>query len=240
VTAPVAEVHDDGPDRAAQEAHLAQLEERLSAVEAKLALTAASGWRSYRDPEFENYLGCLRDRKTIECVNNGGQIKAANAKRAINRLSTASKAEMAEIIVSYEYLNNFELGHARRAEFEQVDGLYQAGRCFLQEEGTRSTKIFGKINKAQVRKLRAQIATIPEARVDKLEGYPKEFFNVRRKLLAVFDEVVDISHYADEQVYVTTAFLITCDGDQKKHQLAKYKIELNLSDVKTFLFQYNS
>lgn len=217
---------------------LLELERRLVELESRMAMTEAHGWRPYSDVELETYLRCVAQKKTIECVNNGKRVKKANAKRALNMLSEASKGQMAEIIISYEYLNNYSLQDSQRDRFAKINELYEAEKCFISDQEKRNTRVFAKISDGQRRAIEQKVKTLSEEEADKIVGYPEAFFNVRRKLPHIFNEIVSMSDYAEEQVYVTSTYDIVCVEGDEKHKVRKFEIALNLSDIETYLFEY--
>jgi len=234
--APRAPVIDDSPDLSPR---ILQLERRLIEVESRLALTTASGWEVCRDPELEDYLRCVEQGKTIACVHNGARIKKANAKKMLSLMIGGSKDQLTQLLLAYEYLNNYQLAHAQRAELANIAELHGAGRCFVRPAVKISDNAVAPLDAAALKKVERQVTELDERRVARLAGYPKEFFSVRRKLLTIFQEAVSISDLGEAQEYETTTSEIVClDGDVQR-RLMKYEIVTIATGEETNLFEYN-
>jgi hypothetical protein len=233
--APQPQVIDDSPDLSPR---ILEFERRLVEVESRLALTSASGWEVCRDPELDDYLRCVDQGKTIVCVHNGARIKKANAKKTLSLMIDGSKDKLVQLLLAYEYLNNYQLAHAQREKLARITELNGTGRCFVRAAVKITDNAVAPLGAAALKKVERKVAQMDERQVDKLAGFPAEFFSVRRKLLTIFQEAVSISDPAEAQEYETTASEIVCLDDELQHRLMKYEIVTIATGEETYLFEY--
>jgi len=232
---PVAKVDDDLPLQAQR---MAQLERRISEVESRLNMTTAQDWVPYFDEDLERYLTCVEQRKTIECVDNGLAVKKANARKTLTLLADAPKGEIAKILLTYEYLNNYGLGDPKLQTYLTFKTLHSSGRCFSREASAPKRSVVPTLDPGVLGVIHTRVEQLDEEEVTEDVVLPEDFLSKRRPLGKILKEIASISDHQTEHAYNASAFNIACIEGDDQHMVTKVQVEEISTGVTSYLFEY--